>query len=119
MTDQLIPPRFLFRFSAPCRYRHPLWTQRGIQLDEAHRLVNFAELDGAPTLADVRVAWSEHGLAFNVRVEGKGHNPWCRVNRPEESDGLHVWIDTRDTHNIHRASRFCHRFVFLPGGEGP
>ena len=118
MTDQLIPPRFLFRFSAPCRYRHPLWTRRGIQLDEAYRLMSFAELDGAPTLADVRVAWSEQGLAFNVRVEGKRHTPWCRPNQPEESDGLHVWIDTRDTHNIHRASRFCHRFVFLPGGEG-
>jgi hypothetical protein len=27
-------------------------------------------------------------------------------------------VDTRDTHNIHRASRFCHRFVFLPQGAG-
>ena len=28
------------------------------------------------------------------------------------------WIDTRDAHNIHRASRFCHRFIFLPSGGG-
>ena len=28
------------------------------------------------------------------------------------------WIDTRDTHNIHRAARFCHYFVFLPSGGG-
>ena len=33
---------------------------------------------------------------------------------PEQSDGLHLWIDTRDVHNVHRASRFCHRFAFLP-----
>jgi hypothetical protein len=34
----------------------------------------------------------------------------------EECDGLQVWIDTRDVHNVHRAGRFCHRFIFLPGG---
>jgi hypothetical protein len=28
-------------------------------------------------------------------------------------------LDTRATHNIHRASRYCHRFVFLPQGDGP
>ena len=36
----------------------------------------------------------------------------------EDSDALQVWIDTRDTHNIHRASRFCHRFIALPCGGG-
>jgi hypothetical protein len=36
----------------------------------------------------------------------------------DDSDGLQVWIDTRDTHNIHRATRYCHRFAFLPGGTG-
>lgn len=35
-----------------------------------------------------------------------------------ESDGLQVWLDTRDTHNVHRASRFCHRFACLPFGGG-
>jgi hypothetical protein len=29
-----------------------------------------------------------------------------------------VWIDTRATLNIHRASRYCHRYVFLPAGGG-
>ena len=32
---------------------------------------------------------------------------------------LHMSHVTRDTHNIHRASRYCHRFAFLPGGDGP
>jgi hypothetical protein len=27
-------------------------------------------------------------------------------------------IDTRNTQSIHRASQFCHRFVFLPQGDG-
>jgi hypothetical protein len=57
-------------------------------------------------------------LSFNVRVCGKKQTPWCRLARLEDSDRLEVWIDTRDTHNIHRAGRFCHRFAFLPFGLG-
>ncbi len=66
----------------------------------------------------MRAAWSEAGLAFTVRVQGKRQPPWCRESRPEDSDSLQIWIDTRDVHNVHRAGRFCHRFVFLPGGSG-
>lgn len=69
-------------------------------------------------MVDMRAAWSEAGLAFAVRVSGKSQAPWCRANRPEDSDGLHIWIDTRDVHDIHRASRFCHHFCFLPVGGG-
>jgi len=119
MPEPLLPARFLFRFSLPCRYRQPLWTAEGAGLDERYRLVGLAELEDRATPADVRAAWSEEGLAFTVRVEGKRQAPWCRSGRPDESDGLQVFIDTRDVHNVHRAGRFCHRFVFLPGGSGP
>jgi hypothetical protein len=118
MSEPLLPTRFLFRFSAPCRYRDPLWTNAGAGLDEHYRLPNFAELEQRPAVADVRVAWSEAGLALTVCVEGKQQPPWCRATRPEDSDSFQVWIDTRDVHNVHRAGRFCHRFVFLPTGGG-
>jgi hypothetical protein len=118
MSDSLLPARFLFRFSVPCQYRDPLWTAEGAALDESYRLVNLAELEQRSAWADVRAAWSEAGLALAVRVEGKRQAPWCRAGRPEDSDGLQVWIDTRDVHNVHRAGRFCHRFIFLPGGAG-
>src|SRR6185295_7598973 len=65
-----------------------------------------------------RMAWSPDGIAFNVTVTGKEQPAWCRDSRLADSDGLTVWIDTRDTHNIHRASRFCHRFALLPAGAG-
>jgi hypothetical protein len=65
------------------------------------------------------MAWSAEGLAWNIRVDGKKQPAWCREGRLEDSDGLQVWIDTRATLNIHRASRYCHRFVFLPAGDGP
>jgi hypothetical protein len=118
MTNPLLPTRFLFRFSAPCRYRDPLWTAAGAALDESYRLAAFLELEGRAAWADVRAAWSEAGIAFAVHLRGKKQSLWCRESQPEDSDGLQVWIDTRDVHNVHRAGRFCHRFVFLPCGSG-
>jgi hypothetical protein len=117
MTNPLLPARFLFRFSAPCRYREPLWSKKGAELDEGYRLVGLSELEGQKPFADVRAAWSESGIALSVGVHGKQQPPWCRASRSEDSDGLQVWIDTRDVHNVHRATRFCHRYVFLPGGS--
>jgi hypothetical protein len=118
MSDALLPSTFLFRFSVPCRYEPELWGKNGVPLREEHRIPSFGELSGERIFADVRAAWNEKGMAFWVRVTGKKTPVWCRATRLEDSDGLHVWIDTRATQNIHRAGRFCHRFAFLPGGAG-
>ncbi len=118
-VDSLLSKRFVFRFSLPCMYRDPLWTAKGAALAVEHGLVDLTALEGRDDgFADVRAAWSEQGLAFTVRVSGKKKTPWCRATKPDESDGLQVWIDTRDVHNVHRATRFCHQFIFLPGGGG-
>jgi hypothetical protein len=122
-TNSLLAPRFLFRFSLPLLRHDMIWKSGGVELDESHRLLNLAELDAGsddrePAFADVRVCWSADGLLFNVGVQGKRQAPWCRDGRLEDSDGLTVWIDTRATQNIHRASRYCHRYVFLPVGGG-
>jgi len=114
----MLPTRFLFRFSVPCRYRQALWTDRGAGLDETYRLPSLAALEDRAEMAEVRAAWSEAGLAFTVRVHGKRQPAWCRGTRAEDSDGFQVWVDTRDVHNVHRAGRFCHRFIFLPSGAG-
>lgn len=117
-TETLIPPRYMFRFAVDIQRAEPIWTAQGIALDESHRLPQLAELDQERPLADVRMAWGPQGLAWWVRVEGKRQLPWCRESRLEDSDGLQVWVDTRATTNVHRATRFCHRFAFLPAGGG-
>lgn len=118
MPESLVSSTFLFRYSVPFLYCKRLWDEGQVRLTETYRLPSFGELESRPLFADLRGAWSESGLTFTVRVKGKTQSPWCRETRLEESDGLHVWIDTRDTHSVHRASRFCHRFVFLPLGGG-
>jgi hypothetical protein len=118
MAQPLLPTRFLFRFAADLAYREKLGEGAPTELPAEYCLPNLAELDGERMFADIRAAWSEAGLAFSVRVEGKRHPSWCRESKLEDSDGLQLWIDTRATHNIHRATRFCHRFMFLPAGGG-
>lgn len=122
LTDTLIAPRFLFRFAVPVARHEPIWKAGGVGLDESYRLLDLGALDGGtndrePSFADVRMAWANEGLLLNVRVDNKKQPVWCRESRLEDSDGLQVWIDTRATHNIHRASRYCHRFAFLPAGD--
>ena len=118
MAEQILPSTFLFRFACPCYYKAKLWSHDSAQLGDEHRIPSFGELDGNRIFADVRGGWNEQEIAFWVRVAGKKQLPWCRASRVEDSDGFQVWIDTRATQNIHRAGRFCHRFLFMPAGSG-
>ncbi len=118
MSDQILAPSFVFRFSVPVRPTKAKWKATGVQLDESYRIPSFQSLDGKREFADVRVAWTAKGLFFDFLVTGKLQTPWCRDTRLEDSDNIQVWIDTRDTHNIHRASRFCHRYLLMPSGGG-
>lgn len=118
MATSLLASNFLFRFSVPCRYKAGAGKSAVLALGDDYRLPHFAALDGHPRFADLRLAWSESGLNLSLKVAGKKQPPWCRDTRIEDSDGLQLWIDTRDTHNVHRAGRFCHRFSFMPSGAG-
>jgi len=118
MSDALVSPRFLFHFSLACRHCDPLWTAKGTTLGTEHILPSLVELESPADGPEVRAGWSREGLAFRFEVRGKKQEPWCRANRAEGSDGVQVWIDTRNVKNVHRAGRFCHRLFFLPGGKG-
>ena len=117
MSEPLVSPRFIFRFSLPCRYKKRLWTAKGANLNESYRLAGLEELERPGRAPDLRAAWSDEGMAFSLIVEGKKQPPWCRATRPSDSDGLQIWIDTRNVQNVHRAGRFCHRLAFLPCGD--
>ena len=119
----IIPNRFLVRIAHSCPYVKdaPRDTEKDdhlIELPESARLNNFAELDGLKNFADVRVGWNEFGLAIQVEVRGKEQPPVGDSDRPRSCDGLSLWIDTRDSRANHRASRYCHHFLFLAAGGG-
>jgi hypothetical protein len=118
----VIPHRFLVRLAYPCRHAAGIPRNdedRLLDLPDSYRLDNFAALDNLHNFADVRLAWNELGLGFQVQVAGKERLPMCDASRPRLSDGVTFWIDTRDARTSHRASRYCHQVHFLPAGGGP
>lgn len=118
----LIPNHFLFRLAYPCRQVAGVPQEDGdrlLDLPEECRIDNFAAMDGRRNFADVRIGWNELGLAVQAEVRGKEQAARGDTERPRVSDGLTVWIDTRDARTSHRASRYCHQFHFLPAAAGP
>lgn len=119
----LIPNRFLVRVAHPCPHvkdapRDSDEDEHLVELPESARLQNFAALDGEKNFADLRLAWNEFGLAVQAEVRGKEQPPVGDSDRPKHSDGLWLFVDTRDARASHRASRFCHHFLFLASGGG-
>lgn len=117
--SQTVPPRFLFRMAFTAPYVAELSeTQLPVELPAACTLPSLAELDGQPDFAELRCGWNEAGLAISVSVRGKTRALKCDPASPKTSDGLQLWIDTRCTQNVHRATRFCQHFCVLPAGRG-
>ena len=114
----LVNPAAVFRLRLPCQQRKTLWPPAQWGLDEACRLPSFAAMIGVPDLLDLSVAWNKTGLALRGVARGVGSQRWCHPTKPEDSDGLHVWIATRPTGESHRAGRFCRRLALLPTGGG-
>jgi hypothetical protein len=114
----VLPHRFFFRceFSVPKVAGLPRRKgSRILELPDACVLPNLGPLDADPPFYTLRAAWNPRGLGFELDVRGKHRLPKGDIANPTAADGLQVWIDTRSTQNVHRATRFCHTFCFLPG----
>jgi hypothetical protein len=118
----LVPNRFLVRLLYACPFVKDMPRDDDeslIELPESARLDPFADTDGAPNFADVRLGWNETGLGLSVEVKGRENLPIGDAARPRQSDGITLWIDTRGDRTGHRATRTCHQFHFLAAGGGP
>jgi hypothetical protein len=117
--SHLLPPAFFFRYAIPLTYQADLPRKRGslLSLPETCRLPRVSLTDREPAFGDVRMAWNAQGLGVSLEVRGKAHPVSGTSSEATPSDGLQVWIDTRNTQTIHRASRYCHHFRFLPGED--
>src|SRR5437660_95848 len=118
----LIPNAFLVRIAYPCRHVKGIPSEgedRLLDLPATCRIESFAAMDERPSFADLALAWNELGLGVQLEVHGKDKEPQGSADRLRASDGLTLWMDTRDARTSHRASRYCHQFHFLPTGGGP
>jgi hypothetical protein len=115
----VVPHRFLFRFCFPVQEAEPSPARKSfLDLDKAALLPDLGGLDSAHSFARLRAGWNEAGLGFRLEIVGKKMPVFIDPNDPTDSDGVHLWIDTRNTQSIHRASRYCHHFAFWPIADG-
>jgi hypothetical protein len=118
----LLPYPFLFRVAYRCPYIKGMPQTKGddlVDLPEACRIDPLISMVDRRDFAEVRLAWNEAGVGLQVEVKGKRESPQGDAARPRTSDGVTLWLDTRDSRASHRASRYCHQFHFLPAGGGP
>jgi hypothetical protein len=77
------------------------------------RLPRLCEIENRDAVGDVYAMCDREGLYFGAFIRAKTSVIGNRRN-PTAADSLILWIDTRDVHNVHRASRFCHEFIAIP-----
>lgn len=118
IMSPLVNPAAPFRFRLSCPRRAKLWPPASAQFDDTCRLPALAPLADVPDVLGLSVAWNEQGLGVRAVARGVGPSRWCQPTRPEDSDGLHLWIATRPTGESHRAGRYCRRLALLPTGGG-
>ncbi|WP_435017347.1 hypothetical protein TA3x_004953 [Tundrisphaera sp. TA3] len=113
MTTPLLPQAFWFRTAFPCRRVEGIPRDKGRLLDlpDACALPDLAAWEGRESWGSARVGWNEAGLGIAFEVGGKVGQISPEWERPSGADGVQVYVDTRDTRTVHRATRFCHRFA--------
>jgi hypothetical protein len=113
-TKPLLPQVFWFRMAAPCTriedIPRPADPVRLLDLPKGCALPDWGELDGLASWAKVRVGWNPLGLGITVLAQGLFEQQLAG-DRPEAFALAQFWIDTRDTRDVSRATRFCHRFT--------
>jgi hypothetical protein len=119
MSVSLLPQSFWFRLALACPKVESIPRSKGRLLDlpSSCSLPDLGELEGLPSWVRASVGYNTSGLGVAFEVLDKAGPISPEPDRSSGSDGVQVWIDTRDTRNVHRATRFCHRFVatIVPG----
>ena len=115
----IVPPSFLFQYqlSVPRIDDLPRKKGRGLQLPDTARVFVPATMNDGVARLDVRLAWNPDGLGMELIVRGKKLEISGRRSDLKHSDYVLVFIDTRQTANVHRATQFCTALQILPSDE--
>ncbi len=113
VAKPLLPQAFWFRLAVACTRVEGIPRANAstdlLALPAACALPDLKPLDGGERWAEVRVGWNALGLGITVIAEGVTAQQLAE-RRPEGFAVAQFWVDTRDTRNVSRATKFCHRF---------
>lgn len=118
--NYIVPPSLLFDFRLPlkaCESPSKKKTASLLKLSDQHKLFVPSTLNETPKFASVFAGWNLDGFGLKVCVEGKPEAPSGDSKDLSISDAVLLWLDTRPTGDVHRATEYCHHFAVLPADE--
>jgi len=85
------------------------------ELGKENSLPAMSSLSGGKQFAEMSVAWSLDGLLFQLTLkQAAGKTPTLPSTSASAKTQLFtIYVDTRWSPGVHRATSFCHRFDFL------
>jgi hypothetical protein len=89
------------------------------KLRDEHAIPEFGSLSGGKRFADAFIAWNEDGVFFQTRVKVSDAKTSAAVsgspagNAASKTVHCSLYVDTRWSPGVHRATQFCHRFDFI------
>ena len=115
----IVPPSLLFQYQLAVPRIDGIPRVKGTLLDlpEASTLFVPSSLQGLDSHLQLRLAWNTNGLGLRVDVGGKKLTPSGRRRDLRSSDHIQVFVDTRHTANVHRATEYCSAVVVLPSDD--
>ena len=108
LMNSVIPATFSFRFAMPVQ-RVDALPRKGKQLlkltDDCRLFWPGSDLSEDVSPLKISAAWNPNGLGIAAEVTGKKHPAVSDIERPDETDALQIWINTRYTTSIRRGYR--------------
>ena len=98
----------------PCRKPGRVSGGRLLKLPPASRIFFPGNMNDQPVFAELFVGWHAEGLGLTLKVSGKRQPVAGTSKNLSYSDSLLLWLDTRPTGSVHRATEYCHHFACLP-----
>ena len=118
LNELLGDPAWLFDLGFPIhRLRSPIAHSERLdwRLDDEYKIPALSSLNGGKRFAEMLIAWNSDGLFFHSLLQapvGKAAS-LAPGSLSSKSLLLSVYIDTRWSPGVHRATSFCHRFDFI------
>ena len=85
------------------------------RLGDEFEIPSFRSLNGGKRFAEMSIAWSNDGLFFHSILKAPGGKAVRSAASSVSSKSvlLSLYIDTRWSPGVHRATTYCHRFDFI------
>lgn len=118
--NHVVPPSFLFGIRLPIKACETPKSSRKkclLNFSDQHRLFMPSAMNGDEQFATVAAGWNPEGLGLKFQITGKPGPPAGDSQSLNTSDVVLIWLDTRPSGDVHRATEYCHHIALLPADE--